>query len=135
MDLEKVSLNLTPAELGQIDLLVAQGLFASRTDVIRSGIHRVLDAHQATVERVVQGSTGLGFMVVTREELERARRRKERLRMFVIGVLRIDETVTPDLADAAIEHIYVLGALRASGPVTKRLGDRVVRGLPANLTR
>ena len=135
MELEKVSLNLTPAELGQIDVLVARGLYASRTDVLRSGIRLVLDEHREAVDRVTQGSTGLGYMVVTQRELEAARKRGERVRMFVVGVLRIEETVTPALADAAIERIYILGALRAPEKVIARLGDRVVRGLPSALAR
>lgn len=133
MELEKVSLNLTPAELGQIDVLVARGLYASRTDVIRSGIRQVLDEHRAAVDRVTQGSTGFGFLVVTQRELEAARKRGERLRMFVVGVMRIEDGVTPALADAAIDRIHILGALRGPEKVIARLGDRVVRGLPGTL--
>ena len=126
-----MSLNLTPAELGQIDVLVAQGLYASRTDVIRQGIRRVIDAHQATVDRVTLGSTGMGYIIATRGELEKARAKHERLRFFVIGVLRLENGITPELADAAIAQIHILGALRAPKPVVKVLGDRVRHSLPS----
>jgi Arc/MetJ-type ribon-helix-helix transcriptional regulator len=131
VELEKVSLNLTPAEVGQIDVLVAQGLYASRTDVIRSGIRRVIEAHQATVDRVTLGSTGMGFIVATRGELEKARAKRERLRFFVIGVLKLDNAITPELADAAIAQIHILGTLRGPAAVLKVLEDRVHRSLPS----
>ena len=130
MELEKVCVNITPAELGQIDVLVARGLYASRTDVIRSGIRLVLEQHEATVTRVTQGSTGLGFMTVGREDLEKSRELGERQRMFVIGVLRLEPSITPDLADATIERIHIVGSLKASKEVVDRLGPRIVHGLP-----
>ena len=131
MELEKVCVNITAAELGQIDLLVARGLYTSRTDVIRSGIRQVLAQHEQTLAKVAQGSTGLGLLLVGREDLERSRERGERQRMFVIGVLRLDSSITPDLADETIERIHILGALRAPKEVVERLGSRVVHGLPS----
>lgn len=126
-----MSLNLTPAELGQIDVLVAQGLYASRTDVIRNGIRRVIEANQATVDRVTLGSTGMGFIVATKSELEKARAKHERLRFFVIGVLKLENAITPELADAAIAQIHILGTLRGPAAVLKVLDDRVHRSLPS----
>lgn len=130
MELEKVCLNVTPAELGQIDLLVARGLFASRTDLIRSGIRAVLTEHEQTLTRVAQGSTGLGYLIVTRDDLERSREQGERQKMFVIGVLRLDSDISPELADETIERIHILGSLRAPKEVIERLRDRIVRDLP-----
>jgi Arc/MetJ-type ribon-helix-helix transcriptional regulator len=131
MELEKVCVNITPAELGQIDVLVARGLFASRTDVIRTGIRLVLQQHEATVTRVTQGSTGLGFLTVSAEDLQRSLQLGERQRMFVIGVLRIDPSITPDLADATIERIHIVGSLKAPKEIVDRLGSRIVHGLPS----
>jgi Arc/MetJ-type ribon-helix-helix transcriptional regulator len=130
MELEKVCVNITPAELGQIDVLVARGLYTTRTDVIRTGIRLVLEQNASTVTHVVQGSTGFGYMTVGREDLELSHSRGERQRMFVIGVLRIDPSVSPDLADATIDRIHILGALKAPKEVLERLGSRVVHGLP-----
>jgi Arc/MetJ-type ribon-helix-helix transcriptional regulator len=131
MDLEKVCVNITPAELGQIDVLVARGLYASRTDVIRTGIRLVLEKHEATVTKVTQGSTGVGFMTVSRDDLERSLQLGERQRMFVIGVLRIESSISPDLADATIERIHIVGSLKAPKEIVDRLGDRIVHGLPS----
>jgi Arc/MetJ-type ribon-helix-helix transcriptional regulator len=131
VELEKVCINITPAELGQIDLLVARGLYASRTDLIRSGIRQVLSEHEQTLTRIAQGNTGLGYLIVSREDLEESREKGERQRMFVIGVLRFESSITPDLADETIERIHILGSLRASKEIVERLGPRIVRGLPS----
>jgi Arc/MetJ-type ribon-helix-helix transcriptional regulator len=130
METEKVCVNLPAAELGKIDILVAQGLYASRTDVIRAGIRGVIDENVDAVNLVARGSTGIGYMLCTKAELLSARRAKKKLKYFVIGVLRIEKSVTPDLAEEAIESIYILGSLRGPQPVLDRLKERVVRGIP-----
>jgi Arc/MetJ-type ribon-helix-helix transcriptional regulator len=126
---EKVCVNLAPAELGKIDVLVAQGLFTSRTDLIRAGIRHVLEDNAATVERVALGAAGIGVLQVTRKQLEQARRDRERLTMKVIGMLSIDSDVTPDLADETIHDIRIFGTVRGPKPVLTRLGKRIKHGL------
>jgi Arc/MetJ-type ribon-helix-helix transcriptional regulator len=130
METEKVCVNLPAAELGKIDILVAQGLYASRTDVIRAGIRGVIDENVDAVNLVARGSTGIGYLLCTKAELLSARRTKKKLKYFVIGVLRIEKSVTPDLAEEAIESIYILGSLKGPQPVLDRLKERVVRGIP-----
>jgi hypothetical protein len=70
-------------------------------------------------------------MTVDREDLERSRSRGERQRMFVIGVLRLDSSIDPDLADTTIERIHIVGSLKAPKEVVERLGSRIVHGLPS----
>jgi Arc/MetJ-type ribon-helix-helix transcriptional regulator len=127
METEKVCVNLPAAELGKIDVLVAEGLFASRTDVIRSGIRHVLESNIETVDRVLH-SAMVGYQVIPRVELEAARRSGRKLSLFVVGVLRIPNNVTPELADEAIERIRILGAVRGPDEVLRRIEDRIVRG-------
>ena len=127
METEKVCVNLPAAELGKIDVLVAEGLYASRTDVIRSGIREVLESHHETVERVVH-TARMGYQLLTRGELETARHTGRKLSVFVVGVLRITNNVSPDLADAAIDRIRILGAVRGPDEVLRRIEDRIVRG-------
>jgi hypothetical protein len=43
-------------------------------------------------------------------------------------VLRIPNSVSPDLADAAIDRIRILGAVRGPDDVLRRIDDRIVRG-------
>ena len=128
METEKVCVNLPAAELGKIDVLVAEGLFASRTDVIRSGIKLILDAHNEAVTRVARPDARIGYQLLMRSELENAAVSRRRLSMFVVGVLRIQNSVTPDLADEAIERIRIFGAVRGPDAVLKRIEDRIIRG-------
>ncbi len=133
METEKVCINLAAAELGKIDVLVAEGLYASRTDLIRNGIRTVLDEHQKTFDRVVRTEARIGYQLVTQGELQAARKAGERINLFVVGVLRIMNGVTPELADATIERIRIFGAVRASPAVLDVLADRIIRG-GANLS-
>jgi len=128
METEKVCVNLPAAELGKIDVLIAEGLFASRTDVIRSGIRSVLDAHEEAVRRVTRTDARIGYQLLMKSELEAARATHRKLSMFVVGVLRIQSTVTPELADATIEKIRIFGSVKAPADVLKRIDDRIVRG-------
>jgi Arc/MetJ-type ribon-helix-helix transcriptional regulator len=129
METEKVCVNLSAAELGAIDVLVAKGLFTTRSDVIRAGVREVMEQHQVTLNRVSETATTIGLIWVLKRDLEKAVREGKRLRFFVVGILRIDKGVTPELADQAIEHIQVLGSLRATPEVLERLGDRISRNL------
>ncbi len=129
LDNEKVCINVAPVELGKIDVLVAQGLFTSRTDLIRSGIKQVLEEHGQVVDRIALGAAGIGLMQITRKQLEHATRDHEKLTMKVIGILTIDDDVTPDLADEAIHDIRIFGTIRGPKAVLTRLGSRIHHGL------
>lgn len=128
METEKVCVNLPAAELGKIDVLVASGLFASRTDLIRNGIRSILDTHDDAVRRVARTEARIGYQLLMRSELEAARNARQPLSLFVVGVLRIQGSVTPALADAGIEKIRIFGAVRGPDAVIRRIEDRIVRG-------
>jgi Arc/MetJ-type ribon-helix-helix transcriptional regulator len=126
----KLSFNLSATELGHIDLLVAQGLYTNRTDVIRAALRHLFEVHGDVVKRAVQGSTGTGHFVIRRESLERSRDRGERQIIDVVGVLEIADDVTPALADAAIESIQIYGVFTAPEDVKHQLADRTRTGAP-----
>ena len=42
---EKITINLGPVDLGQIDLLVEEGFYSNRTDLIRTAIRNQLAKH------------------------------------------------------------------------------------------
>jgi Arc/MetJ-type ribon-helix-helix transcriptional regulator len=128
MDTEKVCVNLPAAELGKIDVLVAQGLYSSRTDLIRAGIRRTLEDNIDAVQRVATGSAGIGYMIMSRAELMDARAAKKKLKYLVVGVLRIEKSITPELAEETIEKIQIFGSLKGPPAVIDRLGDRVIHG-------
>ena len=128
MDTEKVCVNLPAAELGKIDVLVAQGLYSSRTDLIRAGIRKTLEENHEAVHTVIKGGARIGYQILSRAELEMAKRSGTKLTIFVMGVLRIQTDVTPELADATVEQIQIFGTVKGPKAVIDRLGDKVLHG-------
>ena len=124
---EKLTINLGVVDLGQIDLLVQEGFYSNRTDLIRTAIRNHLAVHADDVKRTVARHTlVLGLQHVTRAELERLRAAGQMLHIQVVGLVRIDDDVTPELARATIETVKVLGALHASQAVRHALADRLL---------
>ena len=128
METEKITMNLTPVDLGKIDLVVSQGVFSTRTDFMRTAIRRMLDEHEPLIRDVVSRQYWtVGAEVLGRHDLERARDRSERMKIRVVGLLVLGKDITPELADEVIEEVRVFGVLRAQEPVRQRLGGKVWR--------
>ena len=126
-DTEKITINLGPVDLGQVDLLVREGFYGNRTDLIRTAIRRELERHEAALKRSVERQAlDLGLRRYGRAELERVRASGDTLRIQVLGLVVIGDDVDPDLARATIASIQVLGALQASPAVKAALRDRIV---------
>ncbi len=123
---EKITINLGYVDLGQIDLLVREGFYSNRTDLIRTAIRNQLQTHADSMRQsIVRQTLELGLRRYTREDLEAARAAGDRLRIQVVGLVTIADDVPPELARASIESITVLGAFQASGPVKTALADRL----------
>lgn len=123
---EKITINLGPVDLGQIDLLVQEGFYANRTDFIRTAIRNQLTTHSEVVKRTVARKTlVLGIEQYSRRDLEAVCAAGQRLEIRVLGLVSIDEDVSPELARDTIDSIEVLGALRASPAVRAALAGRI----------
>jgi len=123
---EKLSINLGCVDLGQIDLLVQEGFYANRTDLIRTAIRNQLATHQDVVRQVVERKTlVLGIQHYSAADLAAVRDAGERLQIRVLGLATIAADVTPELALASIESITVLGALHAPAAVKAALAARL----------
>jgi Arc/MetJ-type ribon-helix-helix transcriptional regulator len=123
---EKITINLGLIDLGQIDLLVQEGFYSNRTDLIRTAIRNQLNIHAEVVKQtIVRKSMVLGLQHYSRADLEAVRAAGQRLHIQVLGLARIGDDVSPELAIATIESIAVLGALHASAAVKKALGERI----------
>lgn len=123
---EKLTINLGVVDLGQIDLLVQEGFYSNRTDLIRTAIRNQLTVHADEVKRTIARRTlVLGLQHVSRADLERALAAGEMLQIQVLGLARIADDVSPELARATIESIVVLGAFQASAAVRSALADRI----------
>jgi Arc/MetJ-type ribon-helix-helix transcriptional regulator len=125
-DTEKVTINLGLIDLGQIDLLVQEGFYSNRTDLIRTAIRNQLSTHgDAIRQTVARKSLVLGLQNFTRADLEAVQAAGQTLRIQVLGLATIAPDVTPDLAQATISEISVLGALHASPAVKAALAGRI----------
>lgn len=123
---EKITLNLGPVDLGRVDLLVREGFYSNRTDLIRTAIRNQIASHGDAVARSIERQTmELGLRELGRAELEAARARGETLHLRVVGLLRIGADVDAELARAAVGSLTVLGALQASAEVKAALRDRI----------
>ncbi|MBT3392079.1 MAG: CopG family transcriptional regulator [Chloroflexi bacterium] len=123
---EKITINMSVVDLGKIDLLTEEGFYQNRTDFIRTAIRNQLDKHNTEVQSsVVRNAYGLGIFDWSRKELEKAVEKGERKSFNVIGMLVIEDNVSPELADQAIESIRIRGVFRASEAVKKILQDRI----------
>ena len=120
-------INLGPIDLGQIDLLVGEGFHSNRTDLIRTAIRNQLSVHAEPIRQTIARRTlVLGLQHLGKRELEAAVASGTRLRLRVLGLIRIAEGVSPKLARDAIESLEILGALSASREVKAALADRMI---------
>ena len=125
-DSEKITINLGMIDLGQIDLLVSEGFYSNRTDLIRTAIRNQLNTHAEVVRQTVaRRSLVLGMHHYSRTDLEAAQQAGIRLQIQVLGMASIANDVSVELALATIESISVLGALHASNAVKAALAERI----------
>ena len=123
---EKITINVGFVDLGQIDLLVQEGFYANRTDLIRTAIRNQIAAHAEAVRQVVSRRTlVLGIQHLGTAELEAVRARGETLDVRVLGLLSIAADVTPELALQTLHSLHVLGSLHASPAVKAALQERM----------
>lgn len=122
---EKITVNLGPVDLGQIDLLVDEGFYTNRTDFIRTAIRRQLEVTAVAVsDTVARRTLVLGSQHVTRRELEELRDTGRTIELRVLGLATIADDVDPELALATIVRVEVLGAFRAPRAVKAALATR-----------
>jgi Arc/MetJ-type ribon-helix-helix transcriptional regulator len=125
-ELEKITINMGPVDLGQIDLLVREGFYQNRTDFIRTAIRNQLNTHaEAVKQTVVRKELVLGLQHYTRRDLEAVRAAGEALDIRVLGLVSMAEDVSPELALETIASLEVLGTFRASPAVKATLASRI----------
>jgi Arc/MetJ-type ribon-helix-helix transcriptional regulator len=125
-DTEKITINVGAIDLGHIDLLVQEGFYSNRTDLIRTAIRNQLATHAEVLRQTVARRTlVLGLQDYSKRDLEAVRKSGTKLRIQALGLVRIAQDVSPALARDTIESIAVLGALQASAAVKAALNDRI----------
>lgn len=123
---EKMTVNVGVVDLGHVDLLVQEGFYSNRSDLMRTALRNQLALHADTVRQTVARRTlTVGLQHYGRADLEAVVAAGRRLQVQVVGLARIADDVTPELARAAIESVTVLGAFQAPPEVRRALADRL----------
>lgn len=122
----KVSVNLSPVDVGMIDVLRGSGWHSTRSDLVRIALHRYFHDHQQQIDRLL----GRRAITVGVEEYDRARLEQtiaegKRVSGAILGTLVIGDDVSPDLAEEAFGEIEVFGVARMTDAVREVLGARV----------
>lgn len=119
---EKITINMNVVELGKIDLLVEEGFYSNRTDFIRASIRRHLDKYDSNVDTFVRKrALTLGLLGYGAKTLKKRVANNEKISAFVVGMLVIEDDVTPELADAAFDSVQVFGVIKANKAVKQIL--------------
>lgn len=125
-DTEKITINMSPVDLGRIDLLVQEGFYSSRTDLIRTAIRNQLDRQAETVDQAAnRREMVIGTLMYNRKDLETFKAKKITVKIKVIGLFILAQDVTPELALATIDSVTVHGGFKAPEDVKIALADRI----------
>lgn len=124
-DTEKITINMSVVDLGQVDLLVSEGFYSSRTDFIRTAIRNQLGQHAESVKQSLTRKTmAIGAVYYSRKDFEERQAAGVELEIRVVGLLTLSEDVTPELARAVIKQVEVYGVFQAPKAVKEALADR-----------
>ena len=125
-DSEKITINLGFVDLGNIDLLVREGFYSNRSDLIRTAIRNQIEKHaDATQRSQVRSELDLGILHFSRADLEAAEASGAIININVLGLASIADDVSAELALSTIQSVNVLGAFHASMKVKTALADRI----------
>jgi Arc/MetJ-type ribon-helix-helix transcriptional regulator len=125
-DTEKITINMSAVDLGKVDLLVNEGLYSNRTDFIRTAIRSQLEKHTFEIQQsVTRHSSVIGVLSYSRLDLEKRKQKGKKMSFSVIGMLILQNDVSPELASEVIEEIKVRGIFNASPEVKAALADRM----------
>src|SRR5881392_2782993 len=91
---EKITINVGCVDLGQIDLLVQEGFYANRTDLIRTAIRNQLASHSESVRQAAARKTlSLAVLHVSKGDLQALKASGQKLDIRVLGLATIDPAV------------------------------------------
>jgi len=126
---EKLTINLGITELAQVDVLVEQGLYSNRSDLIRTAIRRQLENHKEDIERSLvpiaskaEWTRVIGIFTIDKVTLkEWSNESNEKLNISVIGMLIIDKGISLQLFESAVGRIVIRGKIIASAEIKEAI--------------
>ena len=125
-DTEKITINISVVDLGQIELLVSEGFYSSRTDFIRTAIRNQMERHTGELKEITKRKTFvIGVLELDRKSLEKHREKGEMLDVNVVGLFQIKEDVSVNLVLTTINKVNVHGVIRAAKKIKDALQDMI----------
>jgi Arc/MetJ-type ribon-helix-helix transcriptional regulator len=125
-DTEKITINMPAVDLGKIDLLVQEGLYSNRTDFIRTAIRSQLEKHSFEIQQtVMRHSFVIGVISYNRADFEKRKEKNEKLKISILGMLHLQDDISPELAKEVVEYIRLRGIFLASEEVKAAIADRL----------
>jgi Arc/MetJ-type ribon-helix-helix transcriptional regulator len=125
-DMEKITINITPVDLGRIDVLVDEGFYQNRSDFIRAAIRRELSQHEAVLAAKTAASPGwtAGVVRYTRADLERMARDNQKVDLTGTGSLIVEADVPASLVEWVFGRVRWYGTVDASQAVRRVLDKK-----------
>lgn len=124
VETEKITINMNVVDLGKVDLLVSQGYYSNRSDLIRTAIRNEIKTNAVELENiVVRQAFIVGVSVYSRKDLEKLLSANEKVDIKMVGMLVLDDDIDVDLALKTINSVHVKGIYRASADVKKALSN------------
>jgi len=122
----EITINIGSVDLGRVDLLVQEGFYSSRADFVRTAVRNQLERQKTAVDSISsRKSMFIGTLTYSRKDLEEKRDENEMINVKVIGMLILNEDVTPQLALDTIQSITVRGVFKAPENVKDALKERL----------
>ena len=128
--MDKISVNMNPAVLSQIDLLVDNGYYSNRSDFINQAVREALGKQQTTIDRIVEQNMSkatpanqwfIGLFGYTAREIEQMYAAGEQTDVRGYGVMTIGECDEEKLFQV-VKSIEVRGKVICSERIKKHYG-------------
>ena len=128
--MDKISVNMNPAVLSQIDLLVDNGYYSNRSDFINQAVREALGKQQTTIDRIVEQNMSkasknnqwfIGLFGYTAREIEQMYAAGEQTDVRGYGVMTIGECDEEKLFQV-VKSIEVRGKVICSESIKKHYG-------------
>ena len=124
----KISVNMNPATLAAIDLLVDQGHYSNRSDFINHAVRDALQLHQPIIDLVTENQRSmrgrqwfLGIFGLTAADVS-ALREDDPVSIRGYGILTIDKNCDEEKLFACVKSIEVRGKVSATATVKAHYG-------------
>ena len=131
---EKITINLSPTEVGQIDYLVERGLYTNRSDFIRLAIRKQTDSHSGDINKFLAPEVpetehtryfgGLGLLRLTLPYVESLISFGAKVNISVVGALAIDKAITRAQFAQVMASCKVYGKIFADEKIKQMIKEQ-----------